>query len=171
MSSVGETSVKAQLGVGASQAEVTEWFQQQLLAALNDPLFNLPKSFLTYMTDYVASSGFNLPVGQVIGYQRDQRAFGLTPGQGAALTAAATITPTHWVHTISGATTINNIATSAGVENASVRLICNSAITISSAGNIWANSAGGSRTVPLHAAVTLSYNVLDLTWYVSGVGS
>lgn len=55
------------LGVG-SDTKVTEWFQQQLLAALADPLFNVPKQFETWVVDRVAVSGLNIPIGQIVGF-------------------------------------------------------------------------------------------------------
>ena len=63
-------SAQTQLGVGQSPAAVTDWFQQQLIAALSDPLFNLPKVFLTYMADYIATSGLSIPIGQVLGFSQ-----------------------------------------------------------------------------------------------------
>jgi hypothetical protein len=67
-SSIG--SAQPQLGLGGSQQQVTEWFQQQLIAALQDPLFNVPKIFETWMIDRVAVAGFSLPIGQVIGFHQ-----------------------------------------------------------------------------------------------------
>lgn len=60
----------SQIGIGESQAQVTDWFQQQLLAALANPLFNVPKEFVTYMIDRVATSGLNIPIGQIIGFEQ-----------------------------------------------------------------------------------------------------
>lgn len=58
------------LGVGSSPKQVTDWFQQQLLAALADPLFNVPKAFETWMVDRVAISGLNVPIGQIVGFSQ-----------------------------------------------------------------------------------------------------
>lgn len=63
-----ETTAKAQLGLGGTQAQVTGWFQEQLLAALSDPLFNVPKAFETWMVDRVAFSGLSVSAGQIIGF-------------------------------------------------------------------------------------------------------
>jgi hypothetical protein len=65
-----EASAKAQLGLGGTQAEVTGWFQQQLLAALADPLFNIPKAFETWVVDRVAVAGLNIPIGQIVGFMQ-----------------------------------------------------------------------------------------------------
>lgn len=56
------------LGVGTSPDQVTDWFRQQLLAALADPLFNVPKPFETWLVDRVAVSGLNIPIGQIVGF-------------------------------------------------------------------------------------------------------
>lgn len=65
-----EATAKAQLGLGGTQAEVTGWFQQQLLAALADPLFNVPKAFETWVVDRVAVAGLNIGIGQIVGFNQ-----------------------------------------------------------------------------------------------------
>lgn len=65
---VAGNAAQAQLGIGGSQAAVTDWFQQQLLAALSDPLFNIPKAFETWIVDRVAVAGLSIPIGQILGF-------------------------------------------------------------------------------------------------------
>lgn len=69
-SSLAGKAAVAQLGVGGSDVEVTDWFRSQLLAALADPMFNVPKDFLTWILDKVAVSGLNLPIGQIVGFSQ-----------------------------------------------------------------------------------------------------
>lgn len=51
-------------------SEVDPWFLTQLHAALKLPLFSVPKPFETWMIDKVASSGFDLPISQVVGFSQ-----------------------------------------------------------------------------------------------------
>lgn len=67
MSSTLGSGSNAQLGLGQAGVEVTDWFREQLLAALSDPMFNVPKVFETWMVDKVAVAGLNIPAGQIIG--------------------------------------------------------------------------------------------------------
>lgn len=50
--------------------EVPDWFLRMLHAALKRPLFSVPKPFETWMIDKVASSGFDVPIGQIIGFNQ-----------------------------------------------------------------------------------------------------
>lgn len=50
--------------------EVPDWFTRYLHASLKRPLFSVPKPFETWMIDRVASSGFDLPISQVIGFSQ-----------------------------------------------------------------------------------------------------
>jgi hypothetical protein len=78
-----------QLGIGGAGAEVTDWFQQQLLAALSDPLFNVPKAFETWMVDRVAVAGLNVSAGQIIGFKTDAvRIFKKAPGTQTVVSSA-----------------------------------------------------------------------------------
>jgi hypothetical protein len=57
----------------ASNSDITEvpdWFQRYLRAALASPLFSVPKPFETWMIDRVATSGFDLPISQIVGFSQ-----------------------------------------------------------------------------------------------------
>lgn len=57
-----------EFGVEIEAGEVDPWFLTQLHAALKSPLFSVPKPFETWMIDKVVSSGFDLPISQIIGF-------------------------------------------------------------------------------------------------------
>lgn len=93
MTSTG--GVTAQLGIGGAAVEVTDWFQQQLLTALSDPLFNIPKAFETWMVDRVAMAGLNIPLGQVVGYGQTTQTV-LVSKSSAQSISSATVTLVTW---------------------------------------------------------------------------
>lgn len=51
--------------------DVPEYFMRYLRAALAGPLFSVPKPFETWMIDRVATSGFDLPVSQIVGFSQN----------------------------------------------------------------------------------------------------
>lgn len=59
-----------EFGKEIEAADVDPWFLAQLFAALKSPLFSVPKPFETWMIDKVASSGFDLPISQVVGFSQ-----------------------------------------------------------------------------------------------------
>jgi len=57
-----------EFGDEIESSEVPAWFLKNLTGALKAPMFSVPKPFETWMIDKVASSGFQLPISQLVGY-------------------------------------------------------------------------------------------------------
>ena len=89
---------------------------------------------------------------------------------GSALTAATTVTPTYGLHHVTGATTINTIATTNfvgnGIDNVEFTMIADTAIAWSAAGNI---SVAGS--LSSGATQKFYYDTTATKWYPQQVGA
>lgn len=67
---VPDTSTPGLAQPGSQQTQAPDWFIRYLRAALADPLFSIPKTFETWMADRVAVAGFDVPIGQIVGFSR-----------------------------------------------------------------------------------------------------
>jgi hypothetical protein len=68
MSSILKETKTSLVGEEVEAAEVPDWFIRYLYGALKNPLFSVPKPFETWMIDKVGSSGFDVPISQIVGF-------------------------------------------------------------------------------------------------------
>lgn len=92
-----------EFGEDKESAEVPAWFVNYLYAALKSPLFSVPKPFETWMIDKVASSGFDVPISQVIGFTL------FAPQEASVLTASEATTSTNYADLTTVGPTISGL--------------------------------------------------------------
>lgn len=92
------------LGLGSAQTQVTDWFKAQLLAALSDPLFNVPKTFETWVVDRVAVAGLSVPIGQIVGFS------GFTVQEAPLVPTSQTTTSTVYTNLATAGPTVSGLS-------------------------------------------------------------